>query len=485
MNLQALLSNIDTINIDGKTDVEIKGIAYDSRTVKPGWLFVAVAGDRVDGTEFITEAVSKGAVAVVFENTLRLGAGVVHVQVQRARRALAEIANAYFGNLSSEMRVIGITGTNGKTTTAFMIRDILRDGGFLPGLLGTVAYEHGGRSIPASRTTPEAPDIHALFQQMKASGCDSVVMEVSSHAIALQRVHGIAFSTTVFTNLTQDHLDFHKDMDTYFNVKAELFQSMERRHDRAAVINIDDPWGRKLVEERKLDADVVTYGFSERAMVCASDARIDAHGTCFEVSTPWGDARIGMQLLGRFNIHNALAALAAGGLAGVELARMARTLENIQSIPGRLELVPNRKGKKVFVDYAHTDDALKNVLATLREICKGRLVVVFGCGGNRDRGKREKMGRVAAALADYSIVTSDNPRNEDPGAIAADILRGFDRPEQFEVMLDRRVAIEKGIRAIGRKDILLVAGKGHESYQETKGAIVPFDDRETVREILG
>jgi UDP-N-acetylmuramoyl-L-alanyl-D-glutamate--2,6-diaminopimelate ligase len=229
----------------------------------------------------------------------------------------------------------------------------------------------------------------------------------------------------------------------------------------------------------------VTYGFSERAMVCASDARIDAHGTCFEVSTPWGDARIGMQLLGRFNIHNALAALAAGGLAGVELARMARTLENIQSIPGRLELVPNRKGKKVFVDYAHTDDALKNVLATLREICKGRLVVVFGCGGNRDRGKREKMGRVAAALADYSIVTSDNPRNEDPGAIAADILRGFDRPEQFEVMLDRRVAIEKGIRAIGRKDILLVAGKGHESYQETKGAIVPFDDRETVREILG
>jgi UDP-N-acetylmuramoyl-L-alanyl-D-glutamate--2,6-diaminopimelate ligase len=484
MNLQTLLSCIDTMDIDGKTDVEIKGIAYDSRAVKPGWLFVAVSGGTVDGTGFITEAVSKGAVAVVSENNLRLGAGVVHAQVRSARQALAEIANTYFGNCSSGMRVIGITGTNGKTTTAFMTRDILRDGGFMPGLLGTVSYELGGRSIPATRTTPEAPDIHALFRQMKESGCDSAVMEVSSHAIALQRVHGIEFSTTVFTNLTQDHLDFHKDMDTYFNVKAQLFQSMERRDGRSAVINIDDPWGRKLVEECGVVADVVTYGFTGAAMVHAKDARIDAHGTTFEVSTPWGDAHVGMKLLGRFNIHNALAALAVGGLAGIDLKRMVRALGNIHSIPGRLELVPNRKEKKVFVDYAHTDDALRNVLSTLREICKGRLIVVFGCGGDRDQGKREKMGHVAAALADYSFVTSDNPRNEDPGTIASAVAAGFDNREQFEVLLDRRAAIEKGIRAIGRKDILLIAGKGHEAYQETKGAVVPFDDRETVKEIL-
>ncbi|MEA2068988.1 MAG: UDP-N-acetylmuramoyl-L-alanyl-D-glutamate--2,6-diaminopimelate ligase, partial [Verrucomicrobiota bacterium] len=412
-------------------------------------------------------------------------AGEMQRQIDTGRHALAEIANAYYGDLSRQMNVVGITGTNGKTTTAYMVRDILRDGGFLPGLLGTVAYEIGGRSIPASRTTPEAPDIHSMFQQMKEAGCDAAVLEVSSHAIALQRVHGIDFNTSVFTNLTQDHLDYHKDMDTYFNVKAELFRTLENTHDRSAVINIDDPWGRKLVNERKLQANVVAYGFSERAMVCASDAKLDANGTCFEVRSPWGDARICLQLLGRFNIHNALAALAVGGLAGIELPRMAKSLENIRAVPGRLELVSNRKGKKVFVDYAHTDDALKNVLTTLREICKGKLIIVFGCGGNRDRGKREKMGRMAAGLADYSIVTSDNPRGEAPGAIAADIIGGFENQDRFEVVLDRREAIEKGLRLTGRRDILLVAGKGHETYQEIQGTIVPFDDRETVREIVG
>jgi UDP-N-acetylmuramoyl-L-alanyl-D-glutamate--2,6-diaminopimelate ligase len=485
MKLNALLESTTPLDVNGSRDPEIEGIAYDSRQVKPGWLFVAVSGHRIDGAEFVTEALSNGAVAVVSENQLELGSGVVHVQVPRARRALAEIANAYYGDLSRQMNVVGITGTNGKTTTGFMIRDILRDGGFLPGLLGTVAYEIGERSIPASRTTPEAPDIHSMFQQMKEAGCDSVVMEVSSHAIALHRVHGIDFNTSVFTNLTQDHLDYHKDMDTYFNVKAKLFQTLEKKHDHSAVINIDDPWGRKLIDERKLQANVVSYGFNERAMVCASDARLDASGTRFEVCTPWGDARVCLQLLGRFNIHNALAALAVGGLAGIDLQRMAKSLENIRAIPGRLELVSNRKGKKVFVDYAHTDDALKNVLTTLREICKGKLVVVFGCGGNRDRGKREKMGRMAAELADHSIVTSDNPRGEDPGAIAGDIIGGFDDQDQFAVVLDRREAIEKGIRLTGRKDILLVAGKGHETYQEIRGTIVPFDDRETVRELIG
>jgi len=422
---------------------------------------------------------------VVSENRFDLGKGVVHVQVPRARRALAEIANAYYGDLSNEMNVVGITGTNGKTTTAFMVRDILRDGGFLPGLLGTVAYEVGERSIPAARTTPEAPDIHSMFQQMKEAGCDSAVMEVSSHALALERVHGIGFKTTVFTNLTQDHLDFHKDMDTYFNVKAKLFESLERKHDRSAVINIDDPYGRKLVEEREIEADIVTYGFNERALVCASGAMLDANGTRFDVSTPWGDARVRLQLLGRFNIHNALAAIAVGGLSGIDLQRMAKSLENIPAIPGRLEPVPNRKGKRIFVDYAHTDDALKNVLTTLREICRGKLVVVFGCGGNRDVGKRKKMGQVAAGLADYSIVTSDNPRNEEPGAIVADIITGYENQDRFEVVLDRREAIKKGVRLIGRKDILLVAGKGHETYQEIQGTVIPFDDRETVKECMG
>jgi UDP-N-acetylmuramoyl-L-alanyl-D-glutamate--2,6-diaminopimelate ligase len=485
MMLQKLLESTPNLAVKGPVSIEVGGIAYDSRKVKPGWLFVAVHGHRIDGAEYITEALSNGAVAVVSENDLNLGSHVAHIQVAHARRALAEIANAYYGDLSHQMKVVGITGTNGKTTTAYMVRGLLRDGGFLPGLLGTVAYEVGERTIPAARTTPEAPDIHSMFQQMKEAGCDSVVLEVSSHAIALQRVHGIDFNIGVFTNLTQDHLDYHKDMDTYFNVKAKLFQTLEKRHDRSAVINLDDPWGRKLIEERKPDADVVTYGFNERAMVCASEAKVDENGTRFRVDAPWGESRVHLQLLGRFNIHNALAALAVGGLCGIDLKVMVQSLERIKSIPGRLELVPNRRHKKVFVDYAHTDDALKNVLSTLREICRGKLIVVFGCGGNRDRGKRRLMGLVASQLADFSIVTSDNPRNEEPGAIAADIIEGFDDQNRFEVCLDRRAAIEQGLRLTGRKDILLVAGKGHETYQESKGTIVPFDDRETVREILG
>ncbi len=485
MKLMELLDSVESLEIKGPLDVEIEGIAYDSRKVKSGWLFVAVSGLEVDGADYITEAVSKGAVAVVSENQLELGSDVAHIQVPRARRALAEIANAYYGHLSHQMQMVGVTGTNGKTTTTYMIREILQGGGFLPGLLGTVAYEVGERTIPSSRTTPEAPDIHSMLQQMKEAGCDSAVLEVSSHAIDLHRVHGIDFNISVFTNLTQDHLDYHKDMDTYFEVKSRLFESLIKQHDRSAVINMDDPWGQKLIREGKIQADILTYGFNERAMVCASDASVDAKGTTFDVYTPWGETRIFLHLLGRFNIHNALSALAVGGLLGIDLDRMAKSLESIQAIPGRLELVPNRKGKRIFVDYAHTDDALKNVLTTLREICKGTLFVVFGCGGNRDQGKRLKMGKVAAELADYSIVTSDNPRDEDPGAIVAEIIEGFSDQDKFKVELDRRKAIKKAIRKMGRKDILVVAGKGHETYQELKGTIVPFDDRETVREIIG
>ncbi len=485
MKLETLLQSIETLGVKGSVDVGIAGIAYDSRKVVAGSLFVAVKGHKVDGVQYVAEALSGGAVAVVSENDLDLGPGVAHIQVPCARHALAELANVYHGDLSRQMKIVGITGTNGKTTTAYMVRDLLRDGGFLPGLLGTVAYEIGDRALPAPRTTPEAPELHALLHQMKEAGCDSAVMEVSSHALALQRVRGIDFAVAVFTNLTQDHLDYHHDMDSYFKVKTRLFQSLETSPGHAAVVNLDDPWGRRMLLESGIGAEVVTYGFDERAMVRAEEPKLGIDGSCFRLSSPWGEVRICLNLLGRFNIHNALAALAVGGLCGIPLNCMAASLENIQSIPGRLEGVPNRRHRKVFVDYAHTDDALKNVLSTLREICAGKLFVVFGCGGNRDRGKRKLMGRVAAGLADHSIVTTDNPRDEEPGAIALDIIEGFDDPTQFEVVLDRREAIEKGIRKMGRKDILLVAGKGHETYQEQKGTIVPFDDRETVREILG
>ena len=484
MRLNELLESVETLNVTHASNVEIEGLAYDSRKVKPGWLFVAISGHKVCGTEYITEAVSRGAVVVVSEDDFDLGAGVTHLRVPRARRALAEIANAYFGDLSRQMKIVGITGTNGKTTTAYMVRNVLRDADFEPGLLGTIAYEIGSHTIPAERTTPEAPDIHSMFQHMKEVGCKSAVMEVSSHAIVLERVHGIDFEIGIFTNLTQDHLDFHQDMDTYFNVKAQLFESFEKRCGSAVVINIDDPWGFKLARGGTLDSDIVTYGFDERSAVCASGVEMSVEGTCFDLFTPWGEIHVCLKLLGRFNIYNAMAAIATGGLLGIDLSQMVQTLENITAIPGRLELIPCRKHRKVFVDYAHTDDALKNVLTTLREICKGKLVVVFGCGGDRDMGKREKMGRVAAELADYSIITSDNPRTEDPQAIADGIAVAFDDPKKFEVVLDRHDAIKKGIRSVGRKDILLVAGKGHETYQEIMGTIIPFDDRETVREFL-
>ena len=485
MKLNELLKSVNTLAVAGDATIEIEGIAYDSRLVRAGWLFVAVPGERSDGSDFISGALSNGAVAVVSENQIDLGRGVVSIRVPRARRALAEIAKAFFGDLSRQMLVVGVTGTNGKTTTTYMIRDLLRAGGRNPGLLGTVAYEIGERSIPASRTTPEAPDIHSMFQQMHRLGCDAAVMEVSSHAVVLERVHGIDFDVGVFTNLTQDHLDFHRDMDSYFDAKAALFESIKRRHGRSAVINIDDRWGRRLAKERKIGADIVTYGFDAQAQVRASNVVLNSHGTAFDVATPWGEGRIGLKLLGRFNIHNALAALAACGLCGIGFRQMVSALERIEAVPGRLERVPNRKGRMIFIDYAHTDDALGNVLSTLREICQGRLIVVFGCGGNRDQGKRPKMGRVACELAGYAILPSDNPRREDPGAIAGDILRGCTDAERYEVVLDRRAAIEKGIAMMHRKDILLVAGKGHETYQEFDGTIVPFDDHAVVREIIG
>jgi UDP-N-acetylmuramoyl-L-alanyl-D-glutamate--2,6-diaminopimelate ligase len=485
MKLEQLLENVAVESVRGSVDLSITGIAHDSRQVKEGGLFVAVPGENVDGAEFIAEALSSGAVAVVSQNDLGFGPHATHVQVEDARRALAELASAFYGDLSHKMKIVGVTGTNGKTTTTFMIRDVLRAGGFLPGLLGTVAYEVGGRTIPASRTTPEAPDIHAMLQQMYESACDAAVMEVSSHAIDLNRVHKINFAACVFTNLTQDHLDYHKNMETYFAAKARLFRELDEQDERTAIVNIDDAWGRRLLEEENARAAIITYGFDARADVRACNEKLTEKGSRFQVETPWGKAKVRLQLLGRFNIHNALAAIATGGQLGVDLPVMAEALGRIQSIPGRLEFVPNRSQKQVVVDYAHTDDALRNVLETLRECCRGKLVVVFGCGGDRDRGKRAMMGCVAAQLADFSIVTTDNPRKEEPSQIIGDIIEGFNDQKQYEVVLDRRAAIEKGLKTVGRRDILLIAGKGHETYQELKETVVPFDDREVVREILG
>jgi UDP-N-acetylmuramoyl-L-alanyl-D-glutamate--2,6-diaminopimelate ligase len=476
------------LNASGTTrvrDVEITGLAYDSRQVKPGYLFVAVPGHAQDGAQFIDDALTRGAVAVVGEQATWAHRHVPYIQVPDARIALADLASMFFQHPSSRLEVIGITGTNGKTTVSFMIRALLEAAGRAPGLIGTVRYEIGQRRIPAARTTPEAPDVQAMMQKMEQAGCRSVVMEVSSHALDQHRVRGVDFDVAVFTNLTRDHLDYHGSMDRYFDAKTALFRQLggATKHG-VAIINRDDPWSEKLMHLTDGPSAQLTYGAHPDADIRAESIHLDRTGSRFTVHTPWGTADVHLSLLGRFNISNALAAIAAGGARGLSLESMVEVLSRPLSVPGRLEPVANKLGFNVFVDYAHTDDALSNVLGILREITPGRILLVFGCGGDRDRSKRPAMGAVADRGADYSFITSDNPRREDPQAIVAEIEHGFQRPDHHVVLLNREEAIAAAIHAAQPGDAVLIAGKGHETYQDFGHTVIPFDDVEVAKKIL-
>jgi UDP-N-acetylmuramoyl-L-alanyl-D-glutamate--2,6-diaminopimelate ligase len=383
------------------------------------------------------------------------------------------------------MEVYGVTGTNGKTTTTFMIRAILTHAGRTPGLIGTIRYEIGGRVIPAIRTTPEAPDIQYMLDQMVRHGVRSVAMEVSSHALSQKRVWGIDYDVAVFTNLTRDHLDYHGDMSRYFAAKAGLFWSLGQIEKRgAAAINIDDPWGMALASTNGLKGELVTFGTHPGAAVRAEGVAFDGLRSSFRFRSPWGDADVELGMPGRFNVSNALAAMAACGARGVDPDLMAEALRHAGPVPGRLEPVPNVRGLQVFVDYAHTDDALTNVLGALRELTPGRLIVVFGCGGDRDRTKRPLMGAAASELADAAIVTSDNPRTEDPAAIIREIAAGMPAGGRHEEIPDRAQAIRRAIEMARPGDTVLIAGKGHESCQEMASRTIPFDDREVARRCL-
>ncbi len=481
MKLSELLASTEVARVSGSPDPEIAAVVHDSRAVAPGALFVAVPGMRHDGGRFAGEALKKGAVAIVSEKQLHVGPEAACAEVPSARQALADLAGAYYGRDSRELLLIGVTGTNGKTSASMMIRDVLRAGRLKTGLIGTVMYNTGARKLPALRTTPEATDLHAYMHEMKNAGCDAAVLEVSSHAIALERVRGIAFNIAVFTNLTRDHLDYHYDMEHYFQTKARLFSMLKAGVGRSAVVNSDDKWGIRLLGELDSTVNPVRCGMAAGVDVQAYDVRIEADGTRFALSTPWGETEVRLHIPGRFNIHNALLAVAVGGLCGVNLQATVKALERLKGVPGRLEPVSNHRHRRVFVDYAHTDNALEQVLSALRAICPGRLIVAFGCGGNRDTGKRPRMGRMAAALADRVIITSDNPRDEDPADIASEVLAGCEQTHHVEVVLDRRTAIERALSIMCRGDIVLVAGKGHETYQEIAGRLIPFDDRQAVR----
>jgi UDP-N-acetylmuramoyl-L-alanyl-D-glutamate--2,6-diaminopimelate ligase len=459
---------------EGAPAVEISGLAYSSGSVEPGHLFFCVRGFKADGHDFAPDAVRRGAAALVTERPLDLG--VPEVRVDDARAAMGPVAARFHGDPTASLRVAGVTGTNGKTTTTYLVRAILEAAGIRTGLLGTVTSIVGGREEPVERTTPEAIDLQRNFRRMLDAGDEACVMEVSSHALELRRTDGIRFSSRVFTNLTQDHLDFHSDMEAYFLAKRRLFDGPG-----PAIVNVDDEYGRRLAAE--LGGGATTYAIEHEADYRALEVEFDPGGSTFTCATPDGHVPVATRLPGLFNVQNALAALAAARSLGVALEPAAEALAGAERVPGRFEPVDEGQDFGVLVDYAHTPDSLDNVLRAARQITSGRLHVVFGAGGDRDRTKRPQMGEVASRLADRVIVTSDNPRSEDPEAIVDEILAGAGPDVEREV--DRRRAIEIAMSSAGPGDVVVVAGKGHEQGQEfVGGRKEPFDDVTVVREAL-
>jgi UDP-N-acetylmuramoyl-L-alanyl-D-glutamate--2,6-diaminopimelate ligase len=463
---------------DGGAPVEITGLAYDSRAAGPGTLFFCVPGANSDGHDHAPQAVAAGASALVVERPLNLG--VPELQVASVREAMAPLAARFYGDPSSALRVIGVTGTNGKTTTTFLIRAILEAAGAQCALLGTVKSVIGGSDREVARTTPEAIDLQASFAAMRDAGDSACAMEVSSHALALHRVDAIDFAAAVFTNLTQDHLDFHPTMEDYFAAKRLLFEASPG----VSVINADDPYGRRLLADFP---DAVSFAIATSADYGARELRSGIAESSFIAQTPDGEIEIAMRLPGTFNVSNALAALATAHRLGVPVETIAAGLAGATPAPGRFQALDEGQPFAVLVDYAHTPDSLENVLRAARALTGGRLICVFGCGGDRDRGKRPQMGRISAELADLTLVTSDNPRSEDPDAIVAQILAGAQAGggHTVEAVVERREAIARAIALARSGDVVVIAGKGHEQGQEfADGRKIPFDDAAVAREQL-
>ena len=486
IELKTLLSRTEVLSSVGPASVEVCGCTLDSRQVRPGMAFFATPGQITDGRQFIEEAIQRGAVAVVSKQDEKLARGVTAVKVADVRQALAHAAAVFWDDPGLHLKTIGLTGTNGKTTTSFMIRSILEAAQWQPGMLGTIRYEIGGRHLPAHRTTPEAPDLQRYLNDMVQAGCQCAVMEVSSHALDQHRVHGMTFDAAVFTNLTQDHLDYHQNMEAYFEAKCKLFLELLRPDGAPiAVLPERNNWADRIRERLPPHVKVITWGMKEPSTVRAQPAVLRNGHAAFQIHSPWGREDFHLPMVGAYNLHNALAAISTAVGLGVELPVVKQGLENLQAVPGRLEAIQNEFGFNIFVDYAHTDGALTQVLTSLRQSTCGRIILVLGCGGNRDQGKRVLMGRVASELADVTILTSDNPRRENPEDIINQMEEGFSSASKYEKVLDRADAISRAISILKPKeDILLVAGKGHETVQEIGSTVVPFDDRMVVRRVL-
>jgi UDP-N-acetylmuramoyl-L-alanyl-D-glutamate--2,6-diaminopimelate ligase len=483
MKLNELLRGLDGLELGLEVGAEVTSLAYDSRHVQPGTLFFAIQGEKADGHAFIPQVLERGAVAVVSERMPPSDLASRWVRVPRIRRALSTAGRVFFGQPDLRVQLIGITGTNGKTTTAFLVDSILRAAGIRTGLFGTIEYRVGDRVLPALNTTPESLDLWSYFAQIVDAGGTGVVMEVSSHALAQERVWGFPYSVAVFTNLTRDHLDYHKDFEHYYEAKRRLFEGLGTPPPQWAVINLDDPWGRKLLDVPCPHR--LTYGMNSNAQVKVKHLDRRNNGLEGTIITPAGKVQFASSLVGRVNLANILAATAASIAYGIPLEKIEKGFKDLKAVPGRCERIDEGQPFLVIVDYAHTDDALYNILSTARELTRNRLIVVFGCGGERDRAKRPLMGEAAGSLSDLAVLTSDNPRGEDPLLIMSDALVGLQKAgKPYWAEVDRETAIRKAVEEAREGDVVVLAGKGHETYQILKDRTIPFDDREIARKVL-
>ncbi|MCY6370357.1 UDP-N-acetylmuramoyl-L-alanyl-D-glutamate--2,6-diaminopimelate ligase [Clostridium ganghwense] len=477
MKLREILKGLNYEIIKGEESVEINKIEYDSRKIEKGDIFICIEGFNVDGHKYVQSAYEKGAVAIICSKKLDNAPECNIIKVKNGREALAVCASNFYGNPSNKLNLIGITGTNGKTTSTFMIKSILEHAGYSVGLVGTIANFIGEEKLKAERTTPESLELHELFKKMVDKKIKYCIMEVSSHSLSLDRVYGLGFSQAVFTNLTQDHLDFHKTFENYYEAKLKLFKNTKN-----SVINIDDSYGKKVFEDS--EGSKITYAVDENADLVAKNIVNHSRGVEFDLHYEDSNIHINLNIPGRYNVYNALCCAGACLSEGISLEDVKKGLENVV-VPGRCEIATKdcNLDFDVIVDYAHTPDGLENILKTAKEFTKGRLISVFGCGGDRDTTKRPIMGSLGSEISDIAIITSDNPRTEEPMKIIEDIIKGI-KKENYMVVENRRDAIKKAMEIAKKGDVVVVAGKGHEDYQILKDKVIHFDEREVIREIV-
>jgi UDP-N-acetylmuramoyl-L-alanyl-D-glutamate--2,6-diaminopimelate ligase len=482
MKLKDILAGLPVLNFQGNAEEEIDEITYSSQRAKRGSLFAALKGENKDGNDFIPEALENGALAFLSERPQPSNFSRNWIRVPDAREALALCSANFYGHPSQKMKVIGITGTNGKTTITYLVEEILKKANLSAGVIGTISYRAPKTKITAERTTPEAPDLQKYMREMLDQGVSHCLMEVSSHSLELKRVWGISYDLVVFTNLSGDHIDYHQSMEKYFEAKKKLFLINNKK--RIGIINGDDPWGQELINQ--IPISVITFGLQESATIRAAEYKLMEEGIEMVVKYPAGKMMISSCLLGKPNLYNILASASIALTLEISPTAIKEGIADLKEIPGRFEKVENSLGLNIFVDYAHTDDALRNLLVTFRELNPRRILLVFGAGGGRDKTKRERMGEVAGAHADWIFVTSDNPRSEDPLKIIRDIEKGLKKTntKNYTVLPDRKEAIEQALSFGKKGDYILIAGKGHENYQIIKDKIIPFNDTEVTKEIL-